>query len=789
MAGEVETTMTEHHRLGTSTSPYLIAHADNPVDWWPWCDEAIEEARRRDCPIFLSIGYSTCYWCHVMERESFKDAEIASILNERFVCIKVDREERPDLDDVYMAATVVSTGQGGWPMTVFLEPTQLRPFFCGTYFPPRPSPRTGSHPTIKQLAEGIERAWRDDRARVVESASALAAAVTEELGNRSEPSALTPALVESSVQALLHSFDSADGGFGGAPKFPQPTNLAFLLDVRPRVQNEDARHAIDAAVRTTLDRMAIGGLFDHVGGGFHRYSVDRHWRVPHFEKMLYDNAQLLGLYARASVAYASEEYALVAERIASYVEREMTSEEGLFFSAQDAEVDGREGLNYVWTADEVSETLRPLGDAAVDRVLGWYGLKQGPNFRDPHHPEADPVNVLYLQALPGELASCASMDRVGVLDLLDRANRLLLSARDTRRQPNLDDKIIAAWNGLMVEALADASLVMHRPEYLARAERSLDMLLRTHLADDGTLLRISRDGVAHTPAFLEDYAMVLGGLIAVVRAQRAAGQESEAYMGRAVVLAEQAIERCGDGQGGFFDTPDGHTLFVRPRSSHDGAMPSGQSGMLSALASLYEVTGDGRWLGASVDAARALSSRVARQPVSSLHAMRTLLKLFDDEQTRTILGGIGPVAASAGPVITEGDEDFTPVEVYADRDEITVSSDQPGGLWLELRIAPGFHIIAADPGESAVASELVPLRVSVLEGAGVRVYGDYPAGQSWGDDGLLVHSESVRFAVVVERDERQVKDRIVLGVHFQACDQQSCRLATTVELDVAVDVV
>ena len=349
---------THTNALANETSPYLLQHAHNPVNWYPWSDEAFAEAQRRNVPVFLSIGYSTCYWCHVMERESFESEAIAKIMNEHFVCIKVDREERPDIDDIYMAATTIFSGSGGWPMSVFLVPKFRKPFYAGTYFPAEPA---YGRPSFPQLLEGLSDAWKNQNDKVIEQADSIAAAVIEQVASANQsPVPVGQPQLTNATSSLLQRFDQTNGGFGGSPKFPQPVYLDYLLDFRQHT-DEGTRKAIDKAAKKTLDAMAIGGLNDQIGGGFHRYSVDAFWTVPHFEKMLYDNAQLARLYARASVIYNDKFYARIAQRTLDYCLHEMTdqSEPGStgFYSAQDAEVDGKEGLNYLWTKDQINTAL------------------------------------------------------------------------------------------------------------------------------------------------------------------------------------------------------------------------------------------------------------------------------------------------------------------------------------------------------------------------------------------------------------------------------------------------
>jgi uncharacterized protein YyaL (SSP411 family) len=440
------------------------------VDWRPWGEEAFLEARRRGVPIFLSVGYSTCYWCHVMERESFESEAIARLMNERFVCVKVDREERPDVDDLYMAATQIMTGRGGWPMSCFLEPDTLRPFWCGTYFPP--SPRHGM-PGFPQILEGLSSAWRDKRGEIVEQAEHVAAAVSEQLAAARAPAGVGLEHVSQAARALLTSFDRVNGGFGGAPKFPQPVFLELLLDVRDSAGDDATRDAVDQAVRLTLDRMACGGINDHVGGGFHRYSVDATWTVPHFEKMLYDNAQLAAVYARAGATYDDAFYREVAGRTLDYVQREMTGPEGELYSAEDAEVDGREGGNYVWQPDEVRAALG-TDDAAL--AIKVYGLEGGPNFRDPHHAESPPAYVLRLSGRPEKVAAELGVTVEALRERMGRIDARLYEVRARRPQPRLDDKVLTAWSGLMIGALARAGLALKRREHVEAAARAADFV-------------------------------------------------------------------------------------------------------------------------------------------------------------------------------------------------------------------------------------------------------------------------------------------------------------------------
>ncbi|MBM4109594.1 MAG: thioredoxin domain-containing protein, partial [Phycisphaerae bacterium] len=497
------------NRLAGQTSPYLLQHARNPVDWWPWGPEAFDEARRRDVPILLSIGYSTCYWCHVMERESFENEEVAAVINREAVPIKLDREERPDVDDLYMAATLIVRGQGGWPMNCFLEPATLKPFFCGTYFP---AEARGEMPGFADIVSRVGHAWRTQRERVLGDARTIADAVREQTSADEPPVDLGPGQVSQGVETLLRMADRDRGGFGHAPKFPQPTLIEFLLDVRPRAGDADTAGAIDAVVRRTLDAMACGGVRDQAGGGFHRYAVDHAWLVPHFEKMLYDNAQLAAVYAHAATLYGDPEYARVARETVAYVRRELTEPGGAFCSAQDAEVDHREGLNYLWTPEQVRAAMPP-DDA--EWAIKVYGLDQGPNFQDPHHPHDSPANVLRLAARPERLAGDQRLTREAFVERLRRVNAALYEARLKRKQPLLDDKVIASWNGMMIAAMARVGQVLDDPDTVDAAERAADRVLALLTSPEGPR-RVARAGVpGHAAALLEDHAALASGLAQV----------------------------------------------------------------------------------------------------------------------------------------------------------------------------------------------------------------------------------------------------------------------------------
>jgi len=755
------------NRLQGSTSPYLLQHAHNPVDWWPWGEEAFAEARRRDVPIFLSIGYSTCYWCHVMERESFEDAETAALMNERFVCIKLDREEHPEVDDLYMAATVMLTGRGGWPMSVFLEPHRLRPFMAGTYFPKEP--RAGMS-TFSQVLLAMSGAWRMQRDGVMKQAEEVARAVEEHLARPVRAAELGQKQVADAVSGLLRIFDKMEGGFGAAPKFPQAVYLEFLLDVRVRAGDDSTADAVDFALRKTLDRMAVGGLHDQVGGGFHRYCVDGTWTVPHFEKMLYDQAQLLRVYARAARLYTDPYFAHVARRTAECVLCDMTSARGAFLSAIDAEVAGREGLNYLWTPEEVTAAV---GEEDAPLARAAYGLDGPANFRDPHHPGEPPAWVLRLAERPEHLAPGLRRSEAAFADDLARINRALLARRDARPQPRKDDKSVACWNGMMIQALMSASEDLNEPRFAAAALRAAEFVRDHMIAADGSLVRSERAGRASVPGVLEDYGAVVSAFVAL------RGVSSE-WLESARSLAARAMREFADASGVLHDAPAGRgDLFVRGRATHDGACPSGGSLMLHALLDLREATGDKAWSALAVAAISGVSEPMAESPTGSVNSVRALLRLL-------LAAEINPGEFDAsGPAPREA---HSAVEVLAETDRVTIPADGPAMLNLAVRVSPGWHVAAADPGSTPAARALYPLRVGVVGGTGVRAFADYPPGMPMGegDACVLVHDGLIEVKVVLER-EGEWTGRPLLTVAYQACTGRECEKPAVVELDIALD--
>ena len=589
------------NRLANETSPYLLQHRDNPVDWYPWGPEALERARAEDRPILLSVGYSACHWCHVMEHESFEDAETAAMMNELFVNVKVDREERPDIDSIYMSAVQQMTGHGGWPMTVFLTPDGA-PFYGGTYYPPEP--RHGM-PSFRQVLAGVADAWQSRRADVDQSASQLTDAVRQHTDMRPAPGRLDPSLLDGAFQSLVPRFDLAWGGLAGAPKFPQPLTLDFALRSWKRTGNPEALRWVEV----TLRRMASGGMYDHLGGGFARYSVDARWLVPHFEKMLYDNALLARVYLHAWQATGDAEHRRVVEETLGWVTREMTGPEGGFYSALDADSEGEEGKFYVWTPDEIDARLGPA-DGALFRLR--YGVTEHGNFEG--------HNILHTEKTLEEAAEEAGVTADHLRQVVERGRRVLYDTRAQRVWPGRDDKVLTSWNAMMLHAFAEAARVLDSEEYRAIAVRSAGFLLR-ELRPDGTLLRTWKEGRAKIGGFLEDHALLADALIAVYEATWDARWVREAR-----ALADTMLERFWDGHAdAFFDTAaDAESLVVRPRDVFDNATPSGNSAAVMALLRLGHLTGETRYTRTAVRVLESMGELMGRLPQGFGHLLCAL---------------------------------------------------------------------------------------------------------------------------------------------------------------------
>jgi len=873
------------NQLIHESSPYLLQHAHNPVDWRAWGPDAFDAARREHKPIFLSVGYSTCYWCHVMERQSFEDEAIAAKMNEHFICVKVDREERPDVDELYMTAVQAMTGSGGWPMSVFLTPpaprdqfatdadagTQtanarsdsdasdssaarsdqepvagekggydLKPFFAGTYFPPQDM---HGRPGLPTVLEKIADAWRDQRDQVLEQAQRVADAVTDHLTHRRAEAdrTLSSEPVSAAATRLMRAYDATHGGFGQAPKFPQPSNLMFLMELG---RHNDHDH-VQRALCHTFDRMARGGMYDQLRGGFHRYSTDDQWLVPHFEKMLYDQGQLVEAYARAipllgepqaaepqaakrrspsqgAARHADEPassggrdrvdvdeggdasgasdrvpapeiFAEQARRVVRescrYVIEQMVDPTGAFWSAQDAEVDAREGGSYVWTVEQVRSVLSEsgLGESSIERALEMYGLDAGPNFRDPHDPDSTPANVLHL---PAPLHALQGLDP-SPADFRDRVNAALLAARDRRKQPATDDKVLASWNGLMIAGLAIAGRTLNEPDFIAAAERAADAVLERMVGQAGGLLRTMRGGEAKIEAFLEDYAFLIHGLIEL---HRATGDSARLDAARR--LDDQARERfdaIDTYGGGYFDTTAEQTdLFVRLRSTFDGALPTGASRMIHNLIDFYELTGERDWLDRAERDLRSFAEPLQRSGAAMAHMQHALLRwLSYAEPASDQHESASSTHAESSPNASVSTDAAARKTIAVDVSESNVDlSKGRGRLTVILRIGPEYHVNAHRPSDPALTPTSIELEG--LKHVALDVSYPPPARRKYpfADEAIDVYEGRVELEVTLTptgpvEAGQGVTPRLTLT--FQMCTEQSCLAPRTLELPVRIE--
>ena len=599
------------NRLAQSNSPYLLQHAENPVDWYPWGEEAFTKARAEGKPLFLSIGYATCHWCHVMEHESFEDDEVARLMNGAFVSVKVDREERPDIDGVYMAVAQALTGRGGWPLTIRMTP-EGEPFFAGTYIP-----RESSHGRIGMLdlVPRVAELWREDRERVQSSASEITTMVRDGLASSTPGVALGKAALDRAYGQLAERADPVFGGFGGAPKFPTPHNLLFLLRYARHHPESDAL----AMVETTLQAMRRGGIWDHIGFGFHRYSTDRTWLLPHFEKMLYDQALLAMAYTEAFQATGHPAYRTTAEQVIAYVTRDLLSPKGAFYSAEDAdslnaEGEREEGAFYVWSEDELA-TL--LGDEDATLARCAFGTQPDGNFMEEATREKTGANVLHHPQAIADLALQLDESEAVLQDRLATIRERLFAARTARPRPLLDDKVLTDWNGLMIATLAKAARAFDEPDYAQQAKRAADFLLTTMQTEDGRLLHRYRNGEAGITGHLDDYAFLVWGLCELYEATF-----EETYLREALALHRTMHERFADEDTGgyFFTDAEGEVLIARQKEYYDGAIPSGNAvAMLNGLR-LGRITGDTD-LEREAERVGASAAEMLAQPIAHTFAM------------------------------------------------------------------------------------------------------------------------------------------------------------------------
>ena len=602
------------NRLAKESSPYLLQHKNNPVDWYPWGDEAFQKATELNRPIFLSIGYSTCHWCHVMEDESFEDEQVAQLLNDNFISIKVDREERPEIDHLYMTVCQAMTGKGGWPLTIIMTPDKY-PFFAGTYFPKKG--RMG-RPGMIELLPAIADAWVNKKGELIQSANQIKKYLIDS-NNKEIGDQLNQTILTNTNSQFINRYDKTHGGFGVKPKFPSPHNLIYLL----RYHNMSGDKTSLLMVEKTLQEMRLGGIFDHVGFGFHRYSTDREWILPHFEKMLYDQAMLTLAYTEAYQITNNQLYKDTAEEILHYVKRDMTDKRGGFYSAEDADSEGEEGLFYLWTIEEIKNILN---NEESELLINTYGLDLEGNYKDEATGKKTEKNILYLKE---PISNAKSKNR------LNDITKKLYQAREKRIHPLKDDKILTDWNGLMIAAFAKAGDVFNSDDYIQQAEKSAQFILNNLTDNNGRLLKRYRNGNAGLDAHLDDYAFFIWGLLELYEATF-----NVTYLTEAVQLSNIMVEEFWDiTNGGFFlGSENSEKLIVRAKTGYDGAMPSGNSVAAMNCSKLNRITGETKWAEISDKIFKTFSNEIQKTPSGYASMVNAFLFNVDSPKEIVIVG-------------------------------------------------------------------------------------------------------------------------------------------------------
>jgi len=725
------------NRLANEASPYLQLHAYNPVDWYPWGDEAFARARAEGKPIFLSVGYSTCFWCHVMEREVFSNPEIAALMNERFINIKVDREERPDIDEIYMAATHLLTGSGGWPNSVFLTPDG-EPFFAGTYFPPEDK---GRRPGFPSVLERLSDAWENRREDVLQAAARARAQI--EAQTAAPPSSnisFDPdQLLVRAASQLEQTYEPVHGGFSERTKFPNPPKLEVLLAAHRAGANARALEMLTH----TLDEMALGGVYDHLGGGFHRYSTERTWSIPHYEKMLYDNGQLLGLYARAFEITGRPLYRQVTLDIANYLEREMKHPEGGFYAAQDAEVDGHEGKSYLWTRQQIESLLGPK------RAAGFLSV-----YRLAPMPEGDGDALRVSLPIEPALARHKAKDTAELLARFAKDRAVLLKARQQRKQPLRDDKVLAAWNGLTIRGLVEAARAVNRPDFLKLAEAAANFVLQRLLDEDGALHRSYIAGQVREAGVLEDYAYLADALLAL---HSATGNPR--WLSEARGLADRMIRDFEDTtSGGFYLTSGSPDLFARPRKIADNVEPSGPGMALRVLLTLADRTKETRYSQAAQRTIVAFGGAFEQSPAAVGSVVVTLAN-----------AGTQPVTSKlAEPLLTR------PLQLPRSEDHVRIAArraDDDGALLVRVAIDPGWHINANPASMPFLVATTIEIEGSD-QGAKIEYPEGTPFAPSFSPEAISTYQGAIE--IPLELDANGTGPATGIAVRYQACDETRC---------------
>ncbi len=655
------------NRLKNEQSPYLLQHADNPVDWYPWGKEAFERAKKENKPVFLSIGYSTCHWCHVMEHESFENPEIARILNQNFVSIKVDREERPDVDNIYMQAVMAMTGGGGWPLSVFLTP-EGKPFYGGTYFPPEDRYNI---PGFKRILLEITQAWKEQKGDIDKQSNLIQQHLNSQ-ATRIKPGILNEAPLQSALQNLINSFDKTNGGFGSAPKFPMSHNLSFLLTYWYRYDSSQALEMVEQ----TLQKMAQGGIYDHLGGGFHRYSTDQYWLVPHFEKMLYDQASLSRTYLEAYQATKNEFYAQIATEIFDYVLRDLSHPSGGFYSAEDADSEGKEGKFYVWKPHEIKDIL---GESGGELFCQIYDVTDSGNFEG--------ENILHLQKSVKLLSKIHNRSQEELIAFIRHSKTKLIMARGKRIRPHLDDKILTDWNGLMIASLAYGYTVLGEEKYLLAAERAADFILK-HLQKKGRLLKHYRGQPSTVLGHLDDYAFFIHGLIELYQASF-----DPRWLKEALRLTEAMLELFWDqpGSGFFFSGNDGEELISKIKEIYDGALPSGNSVAIYDLLRLGRLSMRQDYIDKAESALKSFMGTVSQNPSAYTQMLIALDFLLGPTKEIVIAGQ--PDREDTKRMLRVVRADFIPRKV------IILHADDQEGKELK-KMVPFFNGLIAKDGQA-----------------------------------------------------------------------------------------
>ncbi len=740
------------NRLGDSTSPYLLQHKNNPVHWYQWGPEAFEAAAKQEKPIFLSIGYSACHWCHVMEEESFEDPDTAAVMNRLFVNIKVDREERPDLDDIYMTAVQMLTGSGGWPMSVWLTP-DLKPFYGGTYFP---NDSRHGRPSFTQVLNALGEAWQKDRETVLAQSDKIHGSLVENLSGARVADATEdvpgPDLITRAIDQMSGNFDFVHGGFGRPPKFPPSRGLKLMLERHRETRDENLLRM----ATLTFDRMAYGGMYDQIGGGFHRYSVDAEWLVPHFEKMLYDNALLADAYIDAWQTTRKDLYRRIAHEIFGFVLREMTDDGGAFYSSLDADSDGEEGTFYVWRPDEV---MALLGEKEGALMNDYYGITPSGNFEGG-------ATVLHVKEPPEHVAERLGIPLADLMERIGAARQRLLGGRASRARPHLDDKVLTAWNGLMIAAFAEGGRALEETRYVKAGARAADFLLNHVRGVDG-LMRVShRAGRTRDEAFLDDQAFFIKGLIALHEATGEARWLAEA---RALVKATDATYWDTDKGGYFFARPARRDLIVRTKSPMDSAIPSGNSVMAASLVKLSQVTGEPGY--------RARAGEVLSTFGGGMQA---------------VPGAFHNMLAALGDYVEAGDrpEPRTLIALTTETPDGVVGPGSTVSVDLRLDIQKGWHVNSASP----TLKYLIPTSVSMEPGGLALATVQYP-------EGAMVSLGFAREPISVYEGLQVIRLRLAVGtgatpgrltqtgtLRYQACNDEACLPPAEMKFEVTLQI-